>query len=371
MNLLTRPPQYIAIAFDNCLENMMWDQTMMFCKEMARKNIHIRFTYFLSAVTILSDEKSQLYQGPHHKAGKAAIDFGGNQNEVLLRAKNISSLFEQGHEIASHACGHFNANDEDWSESDWENELDSYFSLLTNVAANNGLPPGSSLNLKPSKDVVGFRVPYLAFSKALFSALKSRHFLYDTSQNGSPNYWPDNKSGFWNFPLGYIEYAGSPGGVISMDYCFFARDSKEVEDTNEAHLKIYRERMLKSYIKYFDDNYNGNRAPIHIGHHFYPYNQGIYWEALKDFVEAVGDKPEVCFVTYTQLANILEELPQETIEAYQKCEFEPMEISAESDETRQRARQKPRLYSREELSRMGIVSTCGCKHIWANRSEKS
>ena len=48
--------------------------------------------------------------------------------------------------------------------------------------------------------------------------------------------------------------------------------------------------MLDTYLDYFNANYTGNRAPLHIGHHFTDYQRGAYREALKTFAR-VGLRP--------------------------------------------------------------------------------
>src|SRR5260221_4475299 len=72
----TRPPQFVVLAFDNCKENSMWQDTLDFCQRLEDRGIHVRFTYFLSAVTLLTDEKRTQYKGPNHAPGKSEIDFG-------------------------------------------------------------------------------------------------------------------------------------------------------------------------------------------------------------------------------------------------------------------------------------------------------
>src|SRR5262245_63104570 len=48
-----------------------------------------------------------------------------------------------------------------------------------------------------------------------------------------------------------------------------------------------REQTLQTYLQYFKSNYAGNRAPLHIGHHFMNYAGGAYNEALKSSARAV------------------------------------------------------------------------------------
>ena len=67
--------------------------------------------------------------------------------------------------------------------------------------------------------------------------------------------------------------------------------------------------------------YTGNRAPLHIGHHFMNYGGGAYNEALKAFASAVCGLPEVRCVTYAQLADFMDQQNAETLAAYRKGDF--------------------------------------------------
>jgi hypothetical protein len=60
---------------------------------------------------------------------------------------------------------------------------------------------------------------------------------------------------------------------------------------------------------YFDKNYNGNRAPLHIGHHFSKWNGGAYWSAMKDFALAICTRADVICGTYRELVSFMEALP--------------------------------------------------------------
>jgi hypothetical protein len=79
--------------------------------------------------------------------------------------------------------------------------------------------------------------------------------------------------------------------------------------------------MLQTYLNYFKSNYTGNRAPLNIGHHFFDYQDGAYKEALEAFARAVCGLPEVRCVTYTQLADFMDQQPSATLEAFRKGDF--------------------------------------------------
>ena len=90
---------------------------------------------------------------------------------------------------------------------------------------------------------------------------------------------------------------------------------------NAAHREI-RQQMLDSYLAYFRANYTGNRAPIHIGHHFSDYQNGAYRDALKSFARAVCGLPEVRCVTYKTLADFMDGLSEQKLADYRTGQFD-------------------------------------------------
>jgi hypothetical protein len=91
--------------------------------------------------------------------------------------------------------------------------------------------------------------------------------------------------------------------------------------TDPARYEAAREQTLQTYLAYFKTNYTGNRAPLHIGHHFFGYQHGAYNEALKSFARAVCALPEVRCVTYAKLADFMDTQNPETLAAYRKGDF--------------------------------------------------
>jgi hypothetical protein len=81
----------------------------------------------------------------------------------------------------------------------------------------------------------------------------------------------------------------------------------QMSERDQRLVAIMEEEMLQSYQKYFEKNYYGNRAPVHVGHHFSRWNQGAYWRAFKRFAENVCGMPEVRCVTYRELADFMDE----------------------------------------------------------------
>jgi hypothetical protein len=84
--------------------------------------------------------------------------------------------------------------------------------------------------------------------------------------------------------------------------------------------------MLATYLDYFKASYSGNRAPLHIGHHFASMQGGVYHEALKTFTRTVCGLPEVRCISYEKLADVMDKLAPETFAAYRNGNFPRAEL---------------------------------------------
>ena len=314
-----RPPQYVMIAFDNCTELDRWDDWSTFLKQIKQM---ARFTFFVSGTNFLAEPNKEKYQGPHHGPGQSLIDFGGTVQDIDDRIDYINALYKKGRggqEFGSHAVGHFHAGDDHWNDADWAKEFQSYGELLDNVAANNGLATGFDFS---SAEVRGFRAPFLEAGASLDAALKHYQYRYDTSLDGDADAWPaKDANGVLRFNLASIPVPGYPKKTLSMDYNFLVLQSGGDDDPDHSHWPRYGKEMFDAYMAYFKSNYEGNRAPLHIGHHFAEYQGGTYKRALMAFVKAVCNLPEVRCVTYSELRDFLEPLSAATLKAYQAGNF--------------------------------------------------
>jgi len=311
-----RPPQFVAIAFDNCTELERWQEWSDFTAELNRGGERVRFTFFVSGINFLSNARKHLYQGPRQSRGASRINFGGPSDEVRKRVAFMNTLYRNGHEIASHAVGHFDGRG--WGAAAWASEFNSFDDLLGNVVRNNGLAAGEGFAFS-SKDIAGFRAPYLAHSPGLYATLAGRGFRYDTSGTMQANAWPEKRDGIWRFNLAGIKLAGSRRSTLSMDYNFLVAQSGAAPIASRR--EQFRQQMLDSYLNYFRANYMGNRAPIHIGHHFTDYQNGAYREALKTFARSICGLPEVRCVTYKTLADFMDKVQPDMLAAYRKGDF--------------------------------------------------
>ena len=189
-----RPPQFVVMAFDNCTELERWQELKDFAAAMNGSGSPLHFTFFVSGVNFIANAFRDVYAGPGQRRGGSNIGFGGTADEVRQRVDYVNALYQQGHEIASHALGHFSGRG--WSAGDWGKEFTAYRDVLANVGTINGL--GSDVKLAfPASAVIGFRAPYLNGSPALYPALKANGFRYDTSGDSAPDAWPEKIDGIW------------------------------------------------------------------------------------------------------------------------------------------------------------------------------
>jgi peptidoglycan/xylan/chitin deacetylase (PgdA/CDA1 family) len=309
-----RPPQFVSISFDNCGELERWQELSDFLREMNTSGDRLHLTFFVSGTNFLSYAKRNLYRGPGQSAGAANIAFGGTPDDVRRRVEFINRLHAAGHEIASHAVGHFDGKA--WSAADWSQEFRAYNELFAAIGTNVAAPAGFAF---PAGEIKGFRAPYLSRSPGLYQTEMEFRFRYDASGVGESGSWPEKKDGVWRFNLASLRIAGSGKYTLSMDYNFLVAHSGIAG--NPRLQPQFRAEMLRTYLNYFRANYSGNRAPVHIGHHFSPMQGGAYNEALKDFARMVCGLPEVRCVSYRTLADYLDRLDTTTLQAYQRGDF--------------------------------------------------
>lgn len=313
---VNRPPQFVLLAFDGSKSLDMWEETRQFARDTG-----VKFTYFVSGVYFVSQANRRSYIEPQKGAGKSAIGFGKDEMDISNRFRQVRDAISEGHEIASHANGHFNGAS--YSENQWNSELRQFDSILTDgVRTYNVSRMPNWWNSYFSKNMLGFRAPQLGHGKPMYRSLKTFGYKYDTSRVAAADYWPQIVSGSWNYPLATLRMSKTGAATLSMDYNFYFKDSKATKGP-AADWGFYEEQMYETYLKYFKQNYLGNRAPIDIGHHFSKWNGGAYWKAMKRFAETVCNLPEVRCSTYSELTNFLESNTN-TIASYQKGNFDKM-----------------------------------------------
>lgn len=328
---IARPPQFILLAYDGSYSLTAWEAIRGLAKKQQEEGKDTHFTFFASGVYFLQSSSKNLYHGPNHNPGRSDIGFGGSSTEIGSRIDEMNQAYSEGHEIGSHANGHFDGSK--WSAADWTSEFDQFEKLIFDVFNINNINPARSVAngwLFKKSDIKGFRAPLLGTSPGMFQSLKDKDFSYDTSRVASTDYWPEKlATGLWNFPLASLKIAGTNKNTLSMDYNFYVAQSGAKAD--EANKVLYAQQMYDTYMTWFQKNYNGGRAPMNIGHHFSSWNGGAYFSAFSRFASKVCGLPEVRCVTYGEYIKWLDSQGPAKLASYKKGQFEksnPVEIAA-------------------------------------------
>ncbi len=299
-------PQFVLLSFDGSKSVDMLNETMDFARKMTNSGKPLHFTYFINAAYFLTRENSYLYQGPNQPVGKTNIGFSDKSKDIADRVKVFNSAILEGHEVGSHTVGHFNGSN--WSYDEWAKEFNSFNKVIADIQKNNpDIHAGTAIFDKQS--IVGFRAPELGINDNLYKVLKDFGFRYDASNVGRAEDWPYKDSyDIWHIPLGTIYLGKTRHPAIAMDYSLWMHHSFGVEEARRGNEKWreYHDEVLSAYMDYFINNYKDGRAPVVIGHHFVKMNDGVYWEAMKDFADKVCGLQNVRCVTFKELVQYLD-----------------------------------------------------------------
>ncbi len=298
--------QYILMAFDGSKSIQSWKDILNFSQEMKNSGTDVHFTFFINAVYFLSYGTKQNYISPSGKVAGSAIGFSDSRQDIADRIVEVNQAISDGHEIGSHTAGHNDGSK--WSVNEWTKEFDSFNYILSNIQKLNPLmilKQDLQLNLN---DVVGFRAPNLGIDNNLYTVLYSKKFLYDCSQIALPFTWPfKDAQNLWHIPLGTVKNKNG-GTVLAMDYnwWYYQTGAKDLLRKGTQSWEAAKKEVFDAYKQDFDAHYNGNRSPISIGHHFSMWNDGVYWEALKDFARYACTQKDVRCVSHKEFVNAME-----------------------------------------------------------------
>ncbi|MBS3648316.1 polysaccharide deacetylase [Pseudaminobacter sp. 19-2017] len=285
-----RPKQAVIISFDSANDIAQWQRSRRLAALTGA-----RFTYFLSCVFLLSPETRATYQAPGIRPGRSNIGFAPSKEDIAARLNQIWLARSEGHEIASHACGHYDGGK--WSKEDWLKEFSSFSTVLADAWRTSGLA-GEPRDWRRfvEEEIFGFRAPYLSTGKGLSAALSSAGYRYDASGVSRGPVTPQARNGVTEFALPQIAEGPKGRRVIAMDYNLFVRHSGGFEQADANGQ--FEERTLVAFRRAFDEQYNGERIPLQLGFHFTQMNGGAYWRALERFAHEVCVRADVECISY-------------------------------------------------------------------------
>ncbi|MDH6267096.1 peptidoglycan/xylan/chitin deacetylase (PgdA/CDA1 family) [Rhizobium sp. SG_E_25_P2] len=292
-----RPKQLVLISFDGAHDNRLWERSLALSKRTGAK-----FTYFLSCTYLINPADRKTYRAPHHAAGKSATGWALTVPEIQARLGHIWQAHLDGHDIGSHACGHFDGKD--WTRADWSAEFSAFDDALLNAWARNGVKdkePEGWVDFVRT-DITGFRAPYLSTSPGLTPALSDHGFRFDASLVSKGPAEPEREGGLMRFALPRIPEGPEGRLIIGMDYNLYVRHSGGLNSPGRA--PQFKARTLAAFRNAFETQYQGKRIPLQLGFHFVEMNGGAYWDALETFLGETCAKKDVACVSYTQAMDM-------------------------------------------------------------------
>jgi len=315
--------QFVLLQFDGSYSLDMWKKTQDFATEMRLNKKPLRFTYFISGVYFVPENITHVYDLDGYRKGHSDIGWGDDVEDISKRISYVNLAYRNGHEIASHANGHFDGSK--WSKKQWVQEFD-YFNRFLFPRFDGKYPDLDSFHAElqnkfifNESEITGFRAPLLGHNDAMFLALQEFGFTYETNKVFMQNRLVDkgdtkNIGNIWNFPLYGVNIGGR--NTIAMDYNLYYLQSKGKSTLKRGtpEWNIAYKDSLTGYKNYFYNHYNSSnseediqfKAPVTIGHHFSPWNDGLYWSVMKKFAEEVCGKPKVVCGTGQEYQAFLE-----------------------------------------------------------------
>ncbi|RCW28135.1 hypothetical protein DFR48_101144 [Ciceribacter lividus] len=296
--VLIRRPQILVISFDGAGSNELWARS----RAMAKK-VDARFTYFLSCTNLIPREAKKGYAAPGQKPGRSNVGFAPSKEDAAARLDHIWQAHLEGHEIASHACGHFDGKD--WTRDDWLKEFSTFDTVLKGAWQANGVGEREPKEWQDfvENGITGFRAPYLSATKALTEAERAAGFVYDASGVAKGPQWPESDGGLVRFALPLIPEGPRDRQILGMDYNLFIRHSAGLDNPSKSI--EYEERAYAAFKSAFDAQYDGERIPLQFGFHFVEMNGGAYWRALERLVGDVCGRADVACVSYTEAMHVI------------------------------------------------------------------
>ncbi|WP_205421238.1 polysaccharide deacetylase family protein [Rhizobium terrae] len=295
-----KPKQLVMISFDGAGANDLWQRS----RDIA-KRVDAHFTYFLSCTLVIARADARSYQAPGQKPGRSNIGFARDAAEARERLAHVWQAHLEGHDIASHTCGHFDGKD--WTADDWSAEFAAFRRVLADAWKANGAAseePAGWRNFV-ANGIGGFRAPYFSVSPGMVEAERKAGIRYDASLVTKGPAMPEEKNGLIRFGLPLIPEGPSNRPIIGMDYNLFIRHSGGLD--NPSGSAEFEGRAYSAFRAAFDRQYDGDRIPLQLGFHFVEMNGGAYWRAMERLVTEVCGIKDVACVSYSEAIGMIAE----------------------------------------------------------------
>lgn len=293
-----KPPLFVVISFDGAGDLALWARW----RAVARQ-VNARMTFFLSGPYLYPEDHRANYKPPYHRPGASEIGWG-DPSTVLARTTVLRQAIAEGHEIGTHANGHFcgKTGIGRWTTAQWTAELSAFDQMVrtgpTLAAGKTVAPPFDPATVK------GMRTPCLEGNRPAYRrAMVQRGMLYDAS---APGYlaWPKKVDGLWNFPLQSVTLAGTTRTTLTMDYnLWFSQTGARVAPV--AQVPALKAQVLATYRQALAKSRAAGNPPLFLGNHFNRWNNSVYSDALTTFVEETCTQPDVRCVSNMELVSWL------------------------------------------------------------------
>ncbi|ADB34552.1 polysaccharide deacetylase [Kribbella flavida DSM 17836] len=289
-----KPPLFVVVSFDGAGDLVLWSHWRT-----VAKRANARMTFFLSGPYLYPQTRRTDYRPPYQRPGASDIGWA-EPDKAVKRAAVLRRAIAEGHEIGTHANGHFcgKGGIQRWSAPQWRAEFAAFDRMVrTGPALAAGRPLAAPFD---PATVKGMRTPCLEGDRAAYrQVMRQRGMTYDASEPGFIS-WPRKRDGVWDFPLQSVELAGTGRSTLTMDYNLWYAQSNG-RDAPVAHAPRLKAQVLATYRQALARSRAGSNPPLFLGNHFNRWNNSVYSDALTTFVEQTCTEPDVRCVTNAEL----------------------------------------------------------------------
>lgn len=276
-------------TFDGSKSITMWEDILKF----AKKN-NIKFTFFVSGVYLLPDNRKHDYKLPYNMqhTGVSEIGFGGTEEYVNTRISYFHRAIKEGHDIQSHLNGHFDGTK--WSEETWRNEFDQFSKFMA---------------LFPN--IKHVRFPLLAQNNNVYKVMADLNYKSIVSptigmRKKTVNHISFNHNGKKNtiieYPIYY--YKSEHYNSIIMDYNLYYVDTKRNPKFTPEQIE---NNVYQLYMKIAKECFE-EKVPMFFNHHFSLWEDSAYWKAMQRAIIDIKKMYEVESLTISELTEKIEKV---------------------------------------------------------------